>query len=342
MIFVPDPAMRTQVFLVLCAASALSFGASHPASAQMRWSDASGGSAAVESPNTAGVALVQLPADTTPDDSTVFQRLAARGWTLQRAVAGKGSTEGASFGFVSKAHEATVFSADFALIYEPERPCSARTCVATQISMEGHVASDEAAAQNAWRLRGRWRIDRGSTTGFRGTTTYVGAKFEASQDFTTQKVMGEAVLTYTDSRYGIGFLIPPRTATSRPALRFRWRPFLGVDAGGTLRSGEGNEDKSTVLRIVPRARVELFFDALSSALGVQHIDLNVDDTAYFLPLEDSRRGRNLLVGGLEIQFNEHVGVQFEYTNGEAAPEFERVNTLTGGLSVRFGKSRLRF
>jgi hypothetical protein len=286
--------------------------------------------------------LPSLPTDTNVSnpDSSLLERLAARGWTLQRAVAGKDATEGASLGFVATAHEATVFTADFALIYEPvlRRSCT-RVCVSSQYSVEGKLSSDDATSENAWRFRGRWVVDRGSGAALRGVTLFAGAKLEANRDFTTKKAMVEAVLTPTDRRLAIGFLRPAVVEDSLATFRFRWRPFLGIDAGGTLSGGSDDNEEDVIARVVPRVRAELFLDGLSRVLALENIVVHADNTLHLLPLENRRQARNLLVSGLDLQFNKFVGFGLEYTNGEAAPEFERTHTLTGAFTVRFGRSR---
>lgn len=260
---------------------------------------------------------------------------------LQRAVAGPDAGEGATFSFLTIVDEKTIFLADFALIWAgPKLVDRGSAHLGMQASVEGKLTSDEARAEDAWRFRASAVLDKSflDVRDLRrrrlldGLYLSVGAKYEADQGWHTRKILSEVLLTPSSRLLAIGFDQPPES--SRP-LQFVWRPLLAVEAGHTIRRRGGVEKESTLLRLVPRLRARTTLNFMRRALALNDFYLFVDDTFHYLPLEEAAETHNLLVSGVEIEVSDNFGVSFTYKNGESAPEFERIETFGGGLSVRF-------
>ncbi len=271
----------------------------------------------------------------------VFERLENAGFSLQRAIAGVDATEGAQFSFLASAERQTVFTADFALIWD-RFLTGARTATSLQMAWEGHLTSDESASEDAW----KYHVNAVLVHNFidpanlsRQQTVDVlrwwsGLKYETSQDATTKKAMWENVLTPTSRTLGIGVGRP--TADPKHVVQFWWRPYLGLDLGHTLRPGASAEIGSTVLRITPRVRATLRFNALARALNVSSAILFADNTLAAVPLEDDE-AHNFFVSGFEVKVAPNIGVGVTYKNGRAAPTFTDIETLGGVLTISFGK-----
>src|SRR5207249_1433740 len=111
---------------------------------------------------------------------------------------------------------------------------------------------------------------------------------------------------------------------ARPPLQLRWRPFLGIEGGDTIKRGASKE-KDEVFRVEPRLRVEIYLNVVRSLLRLSDVSVFADNKTFVLPLvRASQRTQNFFVGGIEVLFTENVGVQFLYKLGEDAPKFEHV------------------
>jgi hypothetical protein len=272
-------------------------------------------------------------------DDGVLDRLAKHGFSLQRAVTGDNATEGASFSFLRTYGAGTVFASDFALIWTKQDPpifgTRWRTLVRPQISLEGRLTSEESEAEDAWRLRGTVQFDtRFPTKRFYGMRNFFGVKVEADQKLNTKKVMFEYLVTPTATPLGIGVYLGHKK--DEDAISFRWRPYFGLDAGHTYKRGEAELPEETILRLVPRLRVEFRLNFIDWMLKTHRTLLYADNTFYYLPLEDGARTPNYFVSGLEIGFNKNAGLGFKYKNGKSAPKFEMIHTFGGEFTFRFG------
>lgn len=276
-----------------------------------------------------------------------FRRLEAKGFTLQRAVAGDDATEGASFSFQRTFREKNVYATDFALIWDKPRPVNVgngRTQIFPELSMEGHLSSDRSASEDVWRFGAtagiftsfnRSRVDENGKLRFgrlKGLTSYLGGKFEADRDFDTKKIYFEALETPTFVKVFMG----QYSGNPDSSIQFRWRPYLAFNAGRTMKRGDAVLPEDTILRIVPRLRTEFKLNFISIPLGLKRTLLFADDTFYYLPLENGSKTPNFAVAGLEFDLSSDVGLAFIYKNGKAAPKFERVHTLGAAFTVRFG------
>jgi hypothetical protein len=273
------------------------------------------------------------------EDRGVLDRIVDKGFSLQRAVTGDDATEGASFSFLRTYKEKTVLASDFALIWDKqgEPPTFGNTVLIPEISLEGHLTSDESESEDAWRLRGAFQfLTTFETARLSGMRNFFGAKVEADQKLNTKKLMFEYLFTPTVVKIGIGQYLGKKRKTD--PISFRWRPYFGLDAGHTFRRGDSELPEETIFRLVPRLRMEFRLNFIDWVLKSHRTLLYADNTFYYLPLEDGVRTPNFFVTGLEIGFNKNVGLGFKYKNGKSAPKFEMVHTFGGEFTFRFGKN----
>ena len=266
---------------------------------------------------------------------SIFKYLSDRGFALQKTVDGPDASKGAEFSFLRTIGKKTVYTEDFAVIYNHHlgQPTT-QTSIGFQTSVEGKLTSDESESEDAWRFRVGAVIDhqlKPSTLNF--IYLSLNGKFESSQDFTVKKMSFEAMFTPTLPDLLIGVSKPQNTASP---VQFRWRPYLSVTAGRTLKVGTSQETKDTVFRLSPRVTGKLKLNFLNEILKLNEVYLWFDDTFYYLPLELKTR-RNIFTSGFELQITDNLGFGLTYKNGESAPTFKRVNTLGGTVSVRFKK-----
>lgn len=260
-------------------------------------------------------------------DASSFKRWGDSGFSLQRALTGPDEGEPAALSLLRTAGADTVYSASFALIWED--PAGGSEATRFGWSIEGSVTSDESKSENALRARASVSsfIDGIADNLF----TTISLKYETDQDFNTQKVSAELVLT---PNWAHGFIGKASGDYDDP-WQFRWRPFGGIDAGHTFDDGDSMETDDTVLRLVGRVRAEIYLNFLRDPLRVQDAVLFVDNTYRFLPLEDGDDSFNYFVAGLSFRFNEYVGLEITYKNGEDAPLFDDIETFGVSIGVRF-------
>lgn len=263
---------------------------------------------------------------------SLFEALEDKNLKLQRTVDGPNAGKGAQFAFLTTIKGQTVFTADFALIHN--RRFGGLNGYFWQSSLEGKLTSKESQSEDAWRLRTGMVIDQSFRRGgFNGLYILLGGKYEGDQKFVTKKLSFEAMVTPTIRQLAFGYAYPQNTAAP---IQFMWRPYLSFDFGHTFKRGNSGETKDTVLRIVPRLTADFSLNFITRALKLSDTILYFDNTFYSLPLEP-RKTRNLFVSGLEFDVTDNFGFGLTYKNGESAPKFERVNTLGGVLTVKFGQ-----
>jgi len=266
---------------------------------------------------------------------SLFKRFSDKGFSLQRAVEGPDAGKGAEFSFLRTLGKNSVYTADFALIYEHRFTQTTRTSVGFQTSVEGKLTSDESESEDAWRFRAGAVIDRQLKPGTHNLIYLaLNGKFEGDQDFDIKKMSFEALFTPTLPDLAIGVSTPLDTASP---VQFRWRPFLGMSAGRTIRRGSSEEIKNNIFRLTPRVTAKLKLNFLNEHLKLNEVYLWMDNTFYYLPLE-SKTKRNFFSSGLEFEVTDNLGFGLTYKNGESAPKFNRINTLGATVSIRFSKS----
>lgn len=286
-----------------------------------------GGSRRLLEPATNAVQTFRTQAQT-------FASFENKGFTLQRAVAGDDATEGAEFGFLKTINGNTVYTADFAFIYDSPPKTTERTAFAFRASVQGRLASDDSESEDALQFRAGATIDRNLVRDrLDGLFLSLAAKYEADRKFRVGKFVSETMLTPTFPALGIGI---PFGRSSSP-LQFRWRPFLYLDVGRTFERGDSAEREDTVLRLTPRVRGTLTLNFLRRAMNLNDTYVYFDDYFYYLPLEEAKKRHNMFSSGFSLQMTKNFGFGLTYKNGESAPKFKRVNTFGGVLTIRFGK-----
>jgi len=263
-----------------------------------------------------------------------FDFFERRGLTLQRAVSGDDATEGAQFGFLRTFNKQTVYTADFALIYNKRFDSTQRTAFAFQTSVQGNLTSGESESEDALQFRAGAIIDRNLK---RDTINHLyislAAKYEADQKFRVSKFISENMFTPTIPALGIGI---PFGRASDP-IQFRWRPFFYFDVGHSFENGNSFETQDTVLRLTPRVRATLTLNFLRRALNLNDTFLFADDFFYFLPREQIKTRHNMFTSGFVLQVTKGFGFGLTYKSGESAPKFRPVHSFGGVLTIRFGK-----
>ena len=266
--------------------------------------------------------------------AATFDFFESRGLTLQRAVSGDDASEGAQFGFLRTFNKQTVYTADFALIYNKRLPPTQRTGFSFQASVQGNLTSDESESEDALQFRAGAIIDRNLK---RDTINHLyislAAKYEADQKFTVGKFISENMFTPTFPALGIGV---PFGRSSDP-IQFRWRPFFYFDIGNSFKKGTSAETENTVLRLTPRIRTTLTLNFLRRALNTNDTFIFADNFFYWLPLEKTKTRHNMFTSGFVLQMTKDFGFGLTYKSGEAAPKFKPVHSLAGVLTIRFGK-----
>jgi len=255
------------------------------------------------------------------------------GLTLQRTVAGDDATEAAEFGFLKTFKSDTVYTANFALIYDSPAKVTRTASYGFQASVQGSLTSEESESEDSLQFRAGAIINKAfRENSLNGFTLQLGAKYEADQKFKVGKFISENMITPTIKELGIGFPLGKRSIA-----QFNWRPFLYFDVGRALKRGNSNEVEDAVLRVSPRIRGVLTLHFLRRALNLNNTYLYFDNQFYYLPLE-KRKDRNFFTSGFQLQITDNFGFGLTYKNGETAPKYERVNTFGGVLTIRFGKS----
>ncbi len=264
-----------------------------------------------------------------------FNYLSKKHFSLQRVVTGDDETEGANFSFLHTFNKKTVYTTDFAFIWDSPERGGSRARYQIETSVEGHLTSAESDAEDAltFAAGGRVLTPFGSTERV-GLHSTFSAKLEGDQQFDTKKAYFEALETHTALSAYIGQF----SGDPKDAVQFRWRPFFGLQLGRTYKRGQAALPEDTVLRLIPRVRLELKLNRISQALKMQRTFLFLDNTFYYLPIERSSKSRNFFASGLEFDFTPNFGLSFNYKSGTPAPKFQRVNTFGGALTIRFGKN----
>lgn len=283
-----------------------------------------------------GYALAQTPPSATPPPPRLnfFQRLQAQRISLRRDISGPLSDEAATFSFRNTVGAGTVSSADFALRKGFRPVTRGATTFSPVLSLEGHVSSDESESEDAWRLRVSSEID--APLGRRSSYYALASlKFEGDRDLDTQKLVGEFFFTPTVFGSFLGQAYPTTVNKPNSPIRFRLRPIATMEAGRTLKKGASAETNDTVLRLLLRAKSEVFLPGVTRFLGIEDVFLYADNAAYYLPLENEQRTHNFFVTGIEFRFSEVVSLGLVYKNGESAPNFHKIETFGATIGVRF-------
>lgn len=282
--------------------------------------------------------------------NNIFEALSSKGFKLQKALTGPDKGELAEFAFLNTIGEQTVYSATFALSWQPPKRSwnFGNTNVRPSWSIEGALSSDESEAEDAWRFRlssvfvtnfircrdgqDRCQPDQFTNPTFESLYYTAALKLEDDKDFDVKKLSGEFYITPNSFALAIGTARPGSPA--KP-IQFQWRPSFRIDAGHTFRRGDSEETEESILRLVPRARARLDLQFLRQWLNMNEVAVFADNTFYYLPLENGRKRNNFFTSGIEFNFTPNLGFGLTYKNGRSAPKFEKINTLQGVIGIRF-------
>lgn len=282
--------------------------------------------------------------------NNIFEALSSKGFKLQKALTGPDKGELAEFAFLNTIGEKSVYTATFALSWQPPQRSFTfgNTNVRPSFSVEGALASDESEAEDAWRFRGsavfvtnfircrngqaRCSPDQLTNPTFEGLYYRASLKLEGDKDFDVKKLSGEFYITPNSFALAIGTARPGDPANP---IQFQWRPSFRIDAGHTYRRGDSEETEETILRFVPRVRMRVDLQFLRQWLNMREVAIFADDTFFYLPRENVRKRNNFFTSGIEFNFTENLGFGLTYKNGRSAPKFQKINTLQGIVGVRF-------
>ena len=302
-----------------------------------------------------GVARVKPPAKPSPSpvpekpkEITLFDRMKDAGFVLQRAAGNPGDADPAQFSFLRDFRsDITTYTADFFLSFSPNRirdsetnrfvqpsyhPFGLATDLKVEASVEAKLTSDVSAVTNdALRFRLSGTFDTSSVGGlFDSTYTTFSFKSESDQKFDFTRLSAEIWFTPTKTDFALG-RYQPQPASDYP-IQFRWRPYLGVDLGGTVSSPRPVQEMSDQ-RLIFRTTGSILFPSLAKSLRFYEISLFADNYVYYL-IEDGS-GHDYVTAGASFLFNENIGFKLTLKLGQDAPQFKYEETLGGALSVKF-------
>jgi hypothetical protein len=286
----------------------------------------------------------------------VFTDLTGLGFSLKRAEAGEGdASQQASFAYLEDFHNAqkTAFSSDFYLSWQPQAKEEDFREITDyfwtpKLSAAGSFNSAQKASANSWTYKASAVLYNGESAIFDASETDFSLKDESDGDYNLNRLSFEALWTPTISAAGIGQGIlwderEPDTngnveldteghlpRKSIP-LRFSWRPWFGVDAGGNI-SNEGGDHNENV-QLTQRTTVSLEFLQLANALDMDDFSLFADNHYVFLATDD--RGYDYLQTGLSLKFTPNIGLNLTYTLGANAPKFTYADSLQIALGLGF-------
>ncbi|MEY2501451.1 MAG: hypothetical protein QOI07_1785 [Verrucomicrobiota bacterium] len=273
----------------------------------------------------------------------VFKTLRDWGLSLTLAPDADGG-KGAHFGFNHDRHAGTdiVWDAQFYLKWnllkrwlqqrhEPVLYLGDLRVDSLAVSAQGKITSTDNTATDAWRFRLEsetyLRLDRSPDGVLRGLLINLAAKDESNRDFQMNRFSGEIWITPIASRLYIGRF------SGRPEdwIQFRWRPYVGIDAGRTDSESHGMDDSNVWL--MARGKVELALNFLRNALHVKDVVLSAEDRIVYL--SETSTSHNYLKANLSLLLTKSIGFSLDYSIGKDSPAFQSERILTGGLSVKF-------
>lgn len=295
------------------------------------------------------------------DPTSLFDRLAAKGFRLRQASEGPKKRDPALFSYVrDEVEDEDVFRAKLFLAYEGAgRLVAPYVTVRPRASVECNLSSlpreQNANKTGAFRLRagadGDWlrslcpAPDACHFPALSALLFDANAKFDSSQDSDVQKLSFEAGVSPIESSLGMGVISPRRRD---PNLSFFWQPTLFVDTGTTLHEGGSFEKGDAFVRLGTTVRASIHFDALMRAMGLRGTpkDEGTGEVPAFLPhLYGEWTGRwsvahgdqffEYFVAGAHLPFNANVSLDLTYTEGDEAPRFERVRAFEVSLGIQF-------
>lgn len=275
-----------------------------------------------------------------PAKEDFLKRMKKAGWSLQLAP---GDDNPAKFAFTRdiEAGTSTAFTADFFLSWKT--PNSFADSLGWRhktwdmnaaASVQGKLTSASDMEHDAWRFRGslngRYTFNPTATdlNDINGFLWSLSVKDEASRDFDFNRVGAEGTLTPTIPAIAMGVF-----KGDKEGVQFRWRPFVGFDAGTTTSDTmmPANPDDTLWLSARVTAKVKLNF--LAKAMKMNEVSLYADDKLIYL--SEAAIARNYLKTGVNFMFNDYVGFSLDYSVGRDSPKFTREESFTGAFTIGF-------
>jgi hypothetical protein len=157
----------------------------------------------------------------------------------------------------------------------------------------------------------------------------LGIKDEGDRDFHMNRVSGELWLTPIAQRIYIGRY----SGHNDDWVRFRWRPYVGIDAGGTVTDTASATAQNSNIWLMGKGKVELELNFIRDALHVKDVLLSAEDRLVYL--SEHSTAHNYLKATFGIAFTDSIGFALDYSVGKDSPAFQSERVLTGGLTVKF-------
>lgn len=281
-----------------------------------------------------------------PAEAASTTRLHSSEWMLRSGSEEEQIGEPASFSYSNDTENGsgTEFAADFFLGWTSVLENAGKFAAEPHFSLEGHLNSADDEAGDAWRLRAGADLYSywGDGTGFvQGSYLKLYLKDEANRDLDYQRLSAELLWSPTIPSLHIGnYRGGERIALgagghreNRPPVELRWRPYLGIDAGGTIAEDASVTEESS-LRLVAKAVVEINLNFLSKLYDKANASIYLEDTFHYLT--DGGDGHNFVKASFVTMLTEDVGINVAYKVGESSPDYKKLGLITAGVSIKFG------
>jgi hypothetical protein len=273
------------------------------------------------------------------DEKGILDTLSNAGFSLSRSP--DEEKKGALFGFNQNrlGGTKTDLSAEFYLKWQKRPYLSEWMWGQTAafdtlaISVQGKLSSTDSKTSDAWRFRlenNFFTSNRSEHRFLDGVVANLSLKNESDRDFNTNRLSGELWLTVNSAKAYIGKYSGD---ADKSLLQFRWRPYVGLDAGGTVSDTPVAVDQQSNLWLMARGRADLRFAFLVRTLNFSDFVAYVDDRIVYLT--ESGVGHNYLDTGIDLEFSDNIGFTLQYTIGADSPQFVREQMLKGGLTIKF-------
>ena len=235
----------------------------------------------------------------TADD--VFQTFQDLGFSLTRSPDADGEGKGAYFGFTKDHHSGTdtVWDAEFYLQWnmlplflgktntEPVLDMGVLRLDRFGTSVQGKITSTDNTTTDAWRFRleseGYLRLKQSDNTSLPIADISISLKDESDRDFHVNRLGAEAWATPLIESIYIGSY----SGTTKDWVNFRWRPYVGFDAGETTTDSAQASQRDANLWLMAKGKVELSFGLLSDHLGFKNIIISAEDRIVYLTERDT-------------------------------------------------------
>ena len=277
----------------------------------------------------------------------VFKTWQDYGFSLSKSPDADGATKGAEIGFTNDRHAGTPtsYNAQFYLRWDlmegplkgiytpPDAKNGGLYLNSLALSAQGKVDSTDNSTADAWRFRFETNMyeefNPRDDAAVNGILSILSAIDESNRDFNINRVGVEWWLTPMAQNLCVGRY----SGTPDDWVRVRWRPYIGLDAGGTTTDTLHAFSQQSSLWLMAKGKVDISLNGLQHALKLQGVILSAEDRVVYLAETDTTH--NYFVGSLNVDFTDSLGFALDYTVGEDSPAFTREDVMTGNLTVKF-------